>query len=113
MHDDLIWLLGGTNDSGDESRAALYNPAADSWTTLPAPPIDAGRTTDAGLLGSRLYMVQQNDLHFYDVAGGAWELDSLAGPMVAGPRVVVIGDTLYGIGGGDTGDTEIHRLVFP
>ena len=113
VHEDLIWLLGGTNDSGDESRAALYNPAADSWTTLPAPPIDAGRTTDAGLLGGRLYMFQRSELHFYDLATGAWELDSLAGPLVTGARVVVIADTLYGIGGGEEGDTEVHRLVFP
>jgi hypothetical protein len=107
-----VYLLGGTNSSETNSRASVYDPANDTWASLPAPPTEEDRTRSAGVHGDTIYMFQQGQLHFYEPASSAWVL-SLGGPSLQQPSVVTISGTIYGIGGGGDDLTEVHRLVWP
>lgn len=108
-----IYLLGGVNDSASNSRASVYDPLNDTWSVLPNPPTDQGRTRGAGVFGDQIYMYHQDRrVHFYDPVGSAWTL-SLDGPELQQPSVVTIGGAIYAIGGGLAGPTEVHRLVWP
>jgi Kelch motif len=61
-----VLALGGT--------AELYDPAADSWALLPAPPAPLGAGTKTLLADGRLLVMpnQSTQVHLYDPATGTW-----------------------------------------
>ena len=111
-YDGDIYLLGGVNESANNSRASVYDPAQDSWTILPDPPTDDARTVSVGVYGAQLYMFQQGVLYFFDVATSTW-VDPVPGPGLQGAHALTISGQIHAVGAGDTGATEVHRLVFP
>ena len=111
-YDGDIYLLGGVNEGANNSRASVYDPVQDSWTILPDPPTDDARTVSAGVYGAQLYIFQQGVLYFFDVPTSTW-VDPVAGPGLQGTHALTISGQIHAIGAGDTGATEVHRLVFP
>jgi hypothetical protein len=91
--DGRIWVVGGLAGSGEVvADAAVYDPAADTWTSGPQLPEPLHHTAVAGD-GERLWVVggyaggltaarPRAAVHVLDPAGGVWEV----GPALPSPR---------------------------
>lgn len=109
---DDIYLVGGTNETVDESRLARFTPSSDTWMVLSNSPAGEGRTQNAGLLGDQLWMHQRGEIFFYTPATDVWDPAPLRTPQLDQVAVVEIGGVLHAIGG-DATTTEVHRYVIP
>lgn len=108
-----IYLLGGVNEAATESRASRFTPSTGAWQILTSPPVDEGRTVGAGRLGEQLWMLQREEIYFYDPTTDAWDPASISTPMaLSRPHVVTFDGVIHAIGGEGAG-TGLHRLVFP
>jgi hypothetical protein len=117
VYNGKIYVAGGLHDGTTVSWFDVYDPASDSWSSLPDMPrvrdhfhaaIVGGRFyAIAGRVSSGSFRIQQNDA--YDFATGRWitglaPLPTLRGGFataVFGTEIAVIG----GEGGGATFDT--------
>lgn len=110
---DHIYLLGGLNETGDESRASRFTPGSNTWSALAPPPWEDDRTNSAGIIGDQLWMLGRGGLAFYDPTTDVWDAQRVPVPAdLEQVRTVEIGGTIYAIGGvADT--TEVHRLNIP
>ena len=115
-----VYAAGGIVGSATVNNAAVYDPANDTWTTLPSMP--AGRNhTAAGTDGKKFYIfggrtggnvpsVGFNDVQIYDPVSNTWQWSGDVGSTLAPlpqPRggmgkAVLYGNEFYVMGGETT-----------
>jgi hypothetical protein len=92
----LITLFGGLSNSGVRDDLLVYNPATDTWTTLPGAntggygiggglvPYGPGQllALDGATLSSISGLVATNATHIYDIVAATWR----PGPRLTDPR---------------------------
>jgi serine/threonine protein kinase/N-acetylneuraminic acid mutarotase len=110
----LVYALGGTNGTSDLATVESYDPAADTWTSLPELP---GRRSDFGVANAdgRLVVVGGvsqgevlNSVVAFDLAAQSWNGLPDLGSARHGMAVAGVGKTIYAIGGASgVGDAEI------
>ena len=101
----LVYVLGGTNGTSDLATVEAYDPAADTWTTLPELP---GRRSDFGVADAdgRLVVVGGvsggevlKSVVALDLATQSWNGLPDLGTGRHGMAVAGVGKTIYAIGG--------------
>ena len=100
-----VYVLGGTNGTSDLATVEAYDPAADTWTTLPELP---GRRSDFGVADAdgRLVVVGGvsggevlKSVVALDLATQSWNGLPDLGTARHGMAVAGVGKTIYAIGG--------------
>ncbi|RDH74345.1 protein kinase [Mycolicibacterium moriokaense] len=110
----LVYALGGSNGTADVATVETYDPAADTWSSLPELP---GRRSDFGvaIADGRLVVVggmsqgqPLKSVVALDLASQSWNgLPDLATAR-HGMAVAGVGKTIYSIGGANAaGDAQI------
>jgi N-acetylneuraminic acid mutarotase len=101
----LVYVLGGTNGTSDLATVEAYDPAADTWTTLPELP---GRRSDFGVADAdgRLVVVGGvsggevlKSVVALDLATQSWNGLPDLGTGRHGMALAGVGKTIYAIGG--------------
>ena len=110
----LVYALGGSNGTSDLATVESYDPATDTWTSLPELP---GRRSDFGVASAdgRLVVVggvSQGEVLksvvALDLATQSWNGLPDLGTARHGMAVAGVGKTIYAIGGANgVGDSEI------
>jgi serine/threonine protein kinase/N-acetylneuraminic acid mutarotase len=110
----LVYVLGGTNGTADLATVETYDPAADTWTSLPELP---GRRSDFGVahadgrlvvLGGVSQGQVLKSVVALDVATQSWNGLPDLGTARHGMAVAGVGRTIYAIGGSTgVGDAQI------
>ena len=110
----LVYAVGGTNGTSDLAAAEAYDPAADTWTTMPELP---GRRSDFGLAfaDGRLVVVGGmsagevlKSVVAFDLTSQSWNGLPDLGTARHGMAVASVGKTIYAIGGATgAGDSQI------
>jgi len=111
--DGRIWVIGGLNSAGAATtRVESYDPATDRWATGPDLPVPLhheaaatykGEVVVAGGFQAASDLYSRPSDRVFALRGGAWvELPRLRRPRGAAAAGVV-GDTLYVVGGRDSG----------
>ncbi|MDV7242294.1 MULTISPECIES: protein kinase domain-containing protein [Rhodococcus] len=103
-----FYAIGGRDLASDQNTAAVerYDPASDTWTTLPAMPTPRGGL-GAAFIDGRIVTVGGEQptsvlstVEAYDVSAGTWsQLPALRTPR-HGMAVGAVGNTVYAVGGG-------------
>jgi N-acetylneuraminic acid mutarotase len=112
--DKLVYVLGGTSGASDLGAAETYDPAADTWTTMPELP---GRRSDFGAAVSDGRLVAVGGMSggqvlksvvALDLATQSWNGLPDLGTARHGMAVAGVGKTIYAIGGSTgVGDAQI------
>ena len=110
----LVYAVGGTNGTADLAAVEAYDPAADTWTTMPAlpePRSDFGvAVTDARLVAVGGMSAGQvlTSVAALDLTTATWtDLPDL-GTARHGLAVAAVGKTVYAIGGSTgAGDDQV------
>jgi N-acetylneuraminic acid mutarotase len=101
----LVYTVGGSNGTSDMATVEAYDPAADTWATLPELP---GRRSDFGvaLIDGRLVVVGGvsqgqvlKSVVALDLAAQSWNGLPDLGTARHGMAVAGVGKTVYAIGG--------------
>ncbi len=101
----LVYVLGGTNGTSDLATVETYDPAADTWTTLPELP---GRRSDFGVaytdgrlvvLGGMSEGRVLDSVVALDLATRSWNGLPELGTARHGMAVAGVGKTIFAIGG--------------
>jgi serine/threonine protein kinase/N-acetylneuraminic acid mutarotase len=110
----LVYVLGGTNGTSDLATVEAFDPAADTWTTLPELP---GRRSDFGVAyaDGRLVVAggasggqPLKSVVAFDLAAQSWNGLPDLGTARHGMAVAAVGKTVYAIGGSTgVGDAQI------
>ena len=110
----LVYAVGGTNGTSDLATVEAYDPAADTWTSLPALP---GRRSDFGvaIADGRLVVVGGmsagqvlKSVVALDLTTQSWNGLPDMGTARHGMAVAGVGKTVYAIGGSTgAGDGQI------
>jgi serine/threonine protein kinase/N-acetylneuraminic acid mutarotase len=110
----LVYVLGGTNGTSDLATVETYDPAADTWTSLPELP---GRRSDFGVanVDGRLVVVGGmsagqvlNSVVALDLITQSWNGLPDLGTARHGMAVAGVGKNVYAIGGSTSaGDGQI------
>jgi len=110
----LVYVLGGTNGASDLAAVETYDPAADTWTSLPELP---GRRSDFGVAyaDGRLVVAGGtsggqpiNSVVALDLITQSWNGLPDMGTARHGMAVAAVGKTVYAIGGSTgVGDGEV------
>lgn len=102
---NLVYVVGGTNGTSDLGTVETYDPAADTWTTMPELP---GRRSDVGVActDGRLVVVGGmsagevlKSVVALDLATQSWNGLPDLGTARHGMAVASVGKTVYAIGG--------------
>ena len=110
----VVYALGGTNGTSDLATVETYDPAANTWTSLPELP---GRRSDFGVASAdgRLVVVGGmsqgqvlKSVVALDLATQSWNGLPDLGTGRHGMAVAGVGKTIYAIGGANgVGETEV------
>jgi serine/threonine protein kinase/N-acetylneuraminic acid mutarotase len=110
----LVYTVGGSNGTADLAAVEAYDPAADTWTSLPEVP---GRRSDFGvaITDGRLVAVGGmsqgevlNSVVAFDLATKSWNGLPDLGTARHGMAVASVGKTVYAIGGSTAvGDEQV------
>jgi len=110
----LVYVLGGTNGTSDLAAVETYDPAADTWTSLPELP---GRRSDFGVANAdgRLVVVggmsagqPLKSVVALDLMAQSWNGLPDLGAARHGMAVAAVGKTVYAIGGSTgVGDGQV------
>lgn len=110
----LVYTVGGSNGTVDLAAVEAYDPAADTWTTLPEVP---GRRSDFGaaIADGRLVVVGGlsqgevlNSVVAFDLATKSWNGLPDLGTARHGLAVASVGKTVYAVGGSTSaGDDQV------
>jgi serine/threonine protein kinase/N-acetylneuraminic acid mutarotase len=101
----LVYAVGGTNGTSDVAAVEAYDPAADTWTTMPALPearSDFGvAVTDARLVavGGKSAGQVLKSVAALDLTTATWANLPDMGTARHGLAVAAVGKTVYAIGG--------------
>jgi N-acetylneuraminic acid mutarotase len=110
----LVYVLGGTNGTSDLAAVETYDPAADTWTSLPELP---GRRSDFGVAYADGRLVVVGGMSAGQVLKSVVALDLMTqswtglpdlGTARHGMAVAAVGKTVYAIGGSTgVGDGQV------
>ena len=110
----IVYILGGSNGTSDLATVETYDPAADTWASLPELP---GRRSDFGVASAdgRLVLVGGmsqgqvlKSVVSLDLATRSWNGLPDLGTARHGMAVAGVGKTIYAIGGANgVGDAQI------
>ena len=95
---DLIYVLGGFLDGAPSDLTQSYDPATDSWQELAPVPEPINRA-GAAVLDGKLWVSLHEFSAVLDLESGTW---SPANPLTVprhGLGYIVVGSSIYGIGG--------------
>jgi serine/threonine protein kinase/N-acetylneuraminic acid mutarotase len=111
---NLVYVLGGTDGTSDLATVETYDPAADTWTSLPELP---GRRSDVGVAYADGRLVVVGGMAAGQVLNGVVALDLITqswnglpdlGTARHGMAVAAVGKNVYAIGGSTgPGDGQI------
>lgn len=112
--DNLVYVLGGTNGTSDLATVETYDPASDTWTSLPELP---GRRSDLGVAYADGRLVVVGGMSAGQVLKSVVALDLITqswnglpdlGTARHGMAVAGVGKNVYAIGGSTgVGDDQI------
>ena len=70
----LMYVGGGSASSGISKSFASYNPATDTWTTLPDLPVSAAWALGEKFVAAngKIYLISTTSIFCYDPADGKW-----------------------------------------
>jgi serine/threonine protein kinase/N-acetylneuraminic acid mutarotase len=110
----LVYAVGGANGTTDLATVEAYNPAADTWTTMP--PLPQGRS-DFGLAVADARLVAVGgmysgrvlkDVSAFDLTAATWTDLPDMGTARHGLAVAAVGKTVYAVGGATgAGDDQL------
>jgi N-acetylneuraminic acid mutarotase len=98
---DKFYVLAGYNAAGQQLNSLeVYDPAANTWSTLaPAP-----RGMDHHMMaahGGRLYALKYDSIYVYDPSSNSWSARPDSSGQTRGDgTAVTVGDHIYVLGGG-------------
>ena len=103
---DLVYVVGGATNGSPSSALDAYDPATDTWTSLPPMPTPREGAGVAAVNG-RIYVAggnvaggaSTNAVEVFDPIGGTWSAGTPLPAARAHFSLVVAGGRLYAVGG--------------
>lgn len=106
---NLLYVFGGTTDTGDDKTAAVYDTFNNAWSILPPLPEGMPSPRGAVVLYGMAFVMNYSIIHVYDPFIGDWS-DMIEVPFQGSFMPVTVDGDLYIIGQ-QGANVAIYRLV--
>jgi N-acetylneuraminic acid mutarotase len=105
----LLYVYVGCTGVANEHRFFRYNPASNTWSTLPLPPSKHSTPSAAGVIAGKFYLAGglgdgfqiNQSLHAYNPATNSWATRAPIPAVQANGNFGVLNGKLYSAGGAD------------